>query len=154
LLRVLGRHRAPIATLARNYLFLFVKAVPPLATAAVLWLAFRESDMQSGSSYFDGVWSFMSTFLFALFCVAVVWQSLIDQRLRCLCCLRRLSMPLSHGVIGSILFALPGTEYICAYGHGTLYVPAPTSEGLCEPRWHPPASAWAELLGSSATPPG
>jgi hypothetical protein len=140
--------------LARNYLFLFVKAVPPLATAGVLWLAFRESDMQSGTGYFGGVWSFLSTFLFALFCVAVVWQSLIDQRLRCLCCLRRLSMPLSHGVIGSILFALPGTEYICAYGHGTLYVPAPTSEGLRESRWHPPAGAWAELLGSSATPQG
>lgn len=154
LLRVLGRQRAPIATLARNFLFLFVKAVPPLATAGVLWLAFRESDMQAGTSYFGGVWSFLSTFLFALFCVAVVWQSLIDQRLRCLCCLRRLSMPLPHGVIGSILFALPGTEYICAYGHGTLYVPAPTSEGLREPRWHPPAGAWAELLGSSATPQG
>jgi len=75
---------------------------------------------------------------------------LVDQRLRCPTCLRKLSMPLPLGVIGSVLFQLPGTEYICAYGHGTLYLPSPTSEGLREPRWRAPSGLWGELLGSSA----
>jgi hypothetical protein len=143
--RTLEKHRTARWTLLRNYFFLFAKAVPPLVLLAILWLALRLSP----ASYFAGVWALISTFVFAMLCVAVVWQSLVDQRLRCIICLRQLSMPLPLGVIGSILFQLPGTEYICAYGHGTLFVPAPTSEGLRELDWNPPAGLWAELLQPS-----
>jgi hypothetical protein len=148
--RTLGKRRTARWILLRNYFFLFAKALPPLVMLAILWLALR----LSAASYFAGVWALMSTFVFAMLCVAVVWQSLIDQRLRCFICLRKLSMPLPLGVIGSVLFQLPGTEYICAYGHGTLYVPAPTSEGLREVDWNPPAGLWAELLEPSAATRG
>ncbi len=148
--RTLLRHGSARWTLLRNYFFLFAKALPPLVMLAILWLAVRPSP----ASYFAGVWAFLSTFVFAMLCVAVVWQSLVDQRLRCFICLRKLSMPLPLGVIGSILFQLPGTEYICAYGHGTLFVPAPTSEGLRELDWNPPAGLWAELFEPSAATRG
>jgi len=147
MVRTLGDERVPSWILARNYLFLLAKALPALLVAAVFWLA---AYPLSSSGIFAGVWSVLSTFVFALSATAIVWQSLLDQRLRCPTCLRKLSMPLPLGVIGSVLFQLPGTEYICAYGHGTLYLPSPTSEGLREPRWRAPSGLWGELLGSSA----
>jgi hypothetical protein len=148
--RTLAKRRTAHWILLRNYFFLFAKALPLLAMLAILWLSLR----LSAASYFAGVWALISTFVFAMLCVAVVWQSLVDQRLRCFICLRKLSMPLPLGVIGSVLFELPGTEYICAYGHGTLYVPAPTSEGLRELDWNPPAGLWAELFEASAATRG
>ena len=152
--RVLEQRRKLGWTLLRNYLFLFAKAVPLVATFGILWLAVQQSELLAPASYFAGASAMMSTFVFAMLCVAAVWHSLVDQRLRCLVCLRKLSMPLPQGMIGSILFQLPGTEYICAYGHGTLYVPEPTSEGLREIHWNPPSGVWAELLESSAMPRG
>jgi hypothetical protein len=149
LLKALGAKRVPFATLLRNYAFLFAKAVPILAAAAVLWIAASEGELLSPASFFGGVSMVIATFVFALFTVATAWQCLVDQRLRCPMCLRKLSMPVPLGVIGSILFDSPGTEYICTYGHGTLYIPEPTSEGLREPTWKEPADIWAELLGSS-----
>ncbi len=143
----LRSRRVRVWVLIRGYLMLFAKAAPALGTLAVLWLALRESDALSPISYFSGVAAFLATFIFALLCVGVVWRSLVDQRLRCPMCLRKLTMPLPLGVIGSILFDLPGAEYICAYGHGTMYVPAPTSEGVRAPSWSEPHGMWADLVG-------
>ena len=146
----LGPRRVRAWVLVRSYLMLFVKAAPVLSVLAVLWLAARESAALSPISYFSGVASFFLMFVFALLCVAAVWQSLVDQRLRCPICLRKLTMPLPLGVIGSILFAIPGSEYICAYGHGTMFVPEPTSEGVRPPSWSEPRGLWADLAGVSS----
>ena len=146
----LGPRRVRAWVLIRSYLMLFVKAAPALGVLAVFWLAVRESAALSPISYFSGVASFFLMFVFALLCVAAVWQSLVDQRLRCPICLRKLTMPLPLGVIGSILFEIPGSEYICAYGHGTMFVPEPTSEGVRPPSWSEPRGLWADLAGVSS----
>ena len=148
LVRVQGLARVSIPLLVRNYGFLFAKAGPPIAVASVLWIAVQDSPLLSPASMLGGVLSFFWAFVYALVAVSFAWRSLVDQRLRCHVCLRRLSMPLAQGVFGSILFNLPATEYICAWGHGTLYVPEPTSEGVREPRWTEPGGFWAQLMAN------
>lgn len=137
--------RARWRAAALSYLFLSVKALPVLASLAVCWTALVES---SGVA-FSPVFAFCASFLFLLASIAVVWWSLVDQTLRCVHCLRTLRMPLDRGTVGSILFDLPGSEYICSHGHGTLYLPAPTSARLQEPTWTPPSGLWHELVFSN-----
>jgi hypothetical protein len=152
LVRVLGLRAVSPRLLLRNYLFLFIKAAPPIAVAGIVWAAAQDSTLLSPASMLGGVLSFFAAFVYALAAVSLAWRVLVDQRLRCHVCLRRLSMPLAQGVFGSILFHLPATEYICAWGHGTLYVPEPTSEGVVDPRWTEPRGLWAQLLADrSAT---
>jgi len=150
LARTLGGCRSSTWLLARSYVFLFVKAVPALAVIAILWTFAIESPALAPVGYFAGVWSLVSCYLFGLLSTAVVWYVLVDQRARCPVCQRTLGMPVDLGVPGSILFDLPAVEYICTYGHGTLYLPEPTSEGVCEPAWRAQASWWSDLLGTSA----
>jgi hypothetical protein len=146
LVRALGVRNVKAGLLLRNYLFLFIKAAPPIAMAGVLWTAFQDSPLLSPAGMLGGVLSFVAAFVYALAAVSLAWRALVDQRLRCHVCLRRLSMPVAQGVFGSILFQLPATEYICAWGHGTLYVPEPTSEGVREPRWTEPSGLLAQLF--------
>jgi hypothetical protein len=146
LVRALGFGNVSVGLLGRNYVFLFAKAAPPIAVAGILWMALQDSALLSPAGMLGGVLSFVAAFVYALAAVSLAWRALVDQRLRCHVCLRRLSMPLAQGVFGSILFNLPATEYICAWGHGTLYVPEPTSEGVREPRWTEPGGLWAQLM--------
>jgi hypothetical protein len=146
LVRALGVRNVSPALLARNYFFLLAKAAPPIATVGILWTALQDTALLSPAGMLGGVLVFVATFIYALAAVSLAWRALVDQRLRCHVCLRRLSMPLAQGVFGSILFQLPATEYICAWGHGTLYVPEPTSEGVREPRWTQPGGLWAGLM--------
>ena len=150
LARTLGECRSAALLLARSYAFLFVKAVPALAVLAIVWTFATESPAFAPVGYFAGVWSLVSCYLFGLLSTAVVWYALVDQRARCPVCQRALGMPVDLGVPGSILFDLPAVEYICTYGHGTLYLPEPTSEGVCEPAWRAPAGWWNDLLGTDA----
>ena len=152
LVRALGLRAVSPRLLLRNYLFLLIKAAPPIAVAGIVWAAAQDTALLSPGSMLGGVLSFFAAFVYALVAVSLAWRALVDQRLRCHVCLRRLSMPLAQGVFGSILFHLPATEYICAWGHGTLYVPEPTSEGVVDTRWTEPRGLWAQLLADrSAT---
>ncbi len=148
LVRSQCRRPPRVGILIRYYLFLFAKAAPVTVSLAILWLGAWDSGVAL-SGYFGDIWAFLTTFLFALSSVAVVWQSLVDQRLRCHVCLRKLAMPLPTGVIGSVLFDAAATEYICAHGHGTLRVPHPALEQLQPPLWREPEGWCLELWGSA-----
>ncbi len=148
LVRSQCERRPSALSLLRYYAFLFAKAVPVVACLTILWLAAWDSGAAL-SGYFGDVWAFVSTFLFALSSVATAWQSLVDQRLRCHVCLRRLAMPLPTGVIGSVLFDSAATEYICTHGHGALRVPHPALEQLQPPLWREPERWCLELAGSA-----
>lgn len=154
LARTLGGWRSSWLLLVRGYVFLFAKAVPILAVLAILWTFAIESPAFAPVGYFAGVSSLVSVYLFTLLSVAAVWYALVDQRARCPVCQRALGMPVGLGVPGSILFDMPAVEYVCTYGHGTLYLPEPTSEGVCEPAWREPATWWNDLIGSSASSSG
>lgn len=77
--------------------------------------------------------------------VGLAYLAVLDQRYRCRTCLRRLRMPVSHGVWDQLLLGRPRTEYICPFGHGTLRVP---ELHLASPeviRWKPIDDMWKEL---------
>jgi hypothetical protein len=62
-------------------------------------------------------------FAYNLVCQGVLFLIVLDQKYRCRRCGRRLRMPVRTGSHARMLFLPPKTEYICAYGHGTLKVP-------------------------------
>jgi hypothetical protein len=73
----------------------------------------------------------------------VIW----DQRRRCRTCLRRLIMPVASGSWGNmVIFGRPRTQWICAYGHGTLSIEELQITGRQPPDWQPhDDDIWKEL---------
>ncbi len=82
-----------------------------------------------------------------LIVAGLLYLSVWDQKRRCRTCLRRLIMPVSHGSWGHVvLFGRPRTEYICAYGHGTLSIADLQITGRELPDWQPhDDNIWKEL---------
>jgi hypothetical protein len=80
-----------------------------------------------------------------LVAVGLVVLALRDQRMRCRTCARRLRMPVSSGRWNHILMGRPRTDYICAYGHGTLRVADLGIDGPEQPAWEPINDMWREL---------
>lgn len=92
------------------------------------------------------IWFTFAFLIYALFCAGLLYLIIWDQRYRCRTCLRRLRMPIATGS-WSVLFSRPRTEYICAYGHGTLKVEELQITGRQEPDWHPNDNdIWKELF--------
>ena len=87
---------------------------------------------------------------FGLAACGIVGWSLLDQNLRCPLCLSRLRMPIESGSWASLGENHPGTEYICPFGHGKLYVPATRRVGSGERRWTSYRDIWQSLFSPSA----
>jgi hypothetical protein len=71
--------------------------------------------------------------------------ALSDQRQRCPVCLHPLSHPTRIGSPAQSLFDWYGTEYICARGHGLLYVPGAPTTWCSKQRWHYLDPTWTTL---------
>jgi hypothetical protein len=86
-------------------------------------------------------------FVYNLLAQGILFLIILDQRYRCRTCGRRLRMPVSTGSYGQMLLSgRPKTEYICAYGHGTLKVPELHVTGREPSDWHPnDEDIWKEL---------
>jgi hypothetical protein len=82
---------------------------------------------------------------FGLFSVALVYLAILDQRYRCRTCLRRLSMPLSHGAWHRAMLGPPRTDYICRFGHGTFRRPDVHLASSETDDWHEITDMWKEL---------
>jgi hypothetical protein len=147
--RLVAPARLKSAVVARYYAFLLAKSALALLPAAAVWLLLTESPSLSGPRWLVVGVRPTATVVFLMLCAAMVWWSLVDQRLRCPICFRRLRMPVSLGTLGSILFDLPATEYICTHGHGTLHVPEPQSNELETARWRSHGDVWEELLAGA-----
>lgn len=147
--RLVAPARLKGAVVARYYAFLLAKSALALLPAAAVWLVLTESAALGGSKWLAAGLRPTATLVFLMLCAAMVWWSLVDQRLRCPICFRRLRMPVSLGTLGSILFDLPATEYICTHGHGTLHVPEPRTNELEATRWRPHGDVWQELLAGA-----
>src|SRR5581483_9082645 len=66
----------------------------------------------------------------------LVYLSVLDQKRRCRTCLRKLIMPVPHGSWGNmVIFGRPQTEWICAFGHGTLSIEELQITGYQTPDW-------------------
>jgi hypothetical protein len=149
LCRLVAPARLKGAVVARYYAFLLAKSALALLPVAAVWLVLTESARFDGPKWLAAGVRPTATLVFLLLCAAMVWWSLVDQRLRCPICFRRLRMPVSLGTLGSILFDLPATEYICTHGHGTLHVPEPQTNELETTRWRPHGDVWEELLAGA-----
>jgi hypothetical protein len=98
------------------------------------------------------LWWTTLVMLYWLLCIGVLYLIILDQQYRCRSCLRRLRMPVAAGSWTHILlFGPPRTEYICAYGHGTLKVPELQISGKEKPDWKPIDDMWKELTGLEET---
>jgi hypothetical protein len=83
--------------------------------------------------------------VFWLIGCALGWLIWWDQKYRCRTCLRKLIMPIQRGSWNHVLLGAPRTEYICAYGHGTLLVEDLQITGRQKADWHPHQDIWKEL---------
>jgi hypothetical protein len=68
-----------------------------------------------------------------------------DQKVRCPVCLQRLRMPITEGLLGSVLFARPKDEFICTEGHGVLTVDQPQLLDEGQSQWRKLGGFWEEL---------
>jgi len=147
--RLVAPARLKGAVVVRYYAFLLAKSALALLPVAAVWLVLTESAAFGGPRWLVAGVRPTATLAFLMLCAAMVWWSLVDQRLRCPICFRRLRMPVSLGTLGSILFDLPATEYICTHGHGTLHVPEPQTNEMEPTRWRPHGDVWEELLAGA-----
>jgi len=94
----------------------------------------------------DLVWTTL-ILVFFLFGLGLVYLAVLDQRIRCRTCLRRLRMPLEKGSWSrATLLSPPQMESICPYGHGTLTEPEVHTTGQQPAEWTPnDDDIWKEL---------
>ena len=99
----------------------------PLALTLVIWEFSRATSFTlTGGATFVAEPFFL--WLVILASAAIVWWCLADQRVRCRACLQTLQYPVRIGSLGAVLFDHAGTELVCCEGHGSLYVPAASSD--------------------------
>ncbi len=109
-------------------------------------MAYREKIYYQHDPFATDLGYTFAMLFFWLFAMGVFWLVIWDQRYRCRSCLRRLRMPIQTGSWNHILLGRPRTEYICAFGHGTLKVEDLQITGHQEPDWEPhDDDIWKEL---------
>jgi len=106
----------------RRWLFLAIKIVllPPIFCFAIIALV--------------PIFPPASLILFCGWILGLRW-ALADQRQRCPVCLHLLSHPVEIGSPVHVLLGPFGTEHVCTYGHGSLYVPNVPTSWCSSQRW-------------------
>lgn len=131
----------------RYWSFLALKLAASLVVPLLLWLPVAHHLLanQPVTAWPVRTLVKLSTIPFWVgFCVLLHF-SLRDHRFRCRVCLRRLRMPVSNGSYAALLLNRPGTEYICPFGHGKLYVLDTEPGGYPLARWTRSGDIWHEL---------
>jgi hypothetical protein len=109
-------------------------ATLPLALALSIWEFSRATSFTvTGGSTFVAEPVFI--WLVILACGSIVWWCLADQRVRCRACLGVLQYPVRIGSLGAVLFDHAGMELMCREGHGSLYLPAVSSDYVQRGGW-------------------
>jgi hypothetical protein len=136
-------------TLKQHFLFLgflFARMILLLLAFGVIWAVFMDRSVQhlfmDGSNFVLPFFSW--TFLLATW-GATFW-CLRDQQHRCRVCCTELKMPVNSGRWSSLVLDRPRTEYICPYGHGTLYVPGTRLLDIDAVNWTSHEDIWRELF--------
>lgn len=75
--------------------------------------------------------------------------ALDDQRQRCPCCLRKLSLPARVGDRSHTFLSFSGIELLCSEGHGLLHIPDYPTSWFRTQRWLPLDSSWRSLFRPS-----
>jgi hypothetical protein len=126
--------------------FLLARTLVVLLAFAVIWAVFMDRSVQH--LFMDG-----SNFILPFFswtCLLGTWGAtfwcLRDQQHRCRVCCTELKMPVNSGRWSSLVLDRPRTEYICPYGHGTLYVPGTRLLDIDAVNWTSHDDIWRELF--------
>jgi hypothetical protein len=126
--------------------FLLARTLLVLAAFILVWAVFMDRSVQhlfmDGSNFVLPFFSW--TFLLATW-GATFW-CLRDQQHRCRVCCTELKMPVNSGRWSSLVLDRPRTEYICPYGHGTLYVPGTRLLDIDAVNWTSHEDIWRELF--------
>jgi hypothetical protein len=137
--------------------YLAAKVLLVLAVLAGVWnLMLRIPSQERYTDFYEpyfrqprfgyDLWWTLGVLVFWLFAVGLFYLVVWDQRRRCRICLRRLMMPVATGSwTHLLLIGPPKTEYICAYGHGTLKVPELQITGREAQDWEAHEDIWKEL---------
>lgn len=148
LARFLLQPRRPVTVVQhlRFLAFLFARTLVVLAGFGIVWIVFMDRSIQH--LFMDGsnwVLPFFSWgFLLATW-GATVW-CLRNQQYRCRVCCQELRMPVNSGRWSSLVIDRPRTEYICPFGHGTLYVPGTRLLDIDAVNWTSHDDIWRELF--------
>jgi hypothetical protein len=126
--------------------FLLIRTILVLFAFGLIWAIFMDRSVQhlfmDGSNFVLPFFSW--TFLLATW-GATFW-CLRDQQHRCRVCCAELRMPVNSGRWSSLVLDRPRTEYICPYGHGTLYVPGTRLLDIDAVNWTSHDDIWRELF--------
>lgn len=126
--------------------FLIAKTAVIFTALGVFWIVLVDPSVQKFLSGMAG-WSMPVLFwCFLLGSWGLTFWSLRDQQHRCRVCCQILRMPVDSGQWSSLVIDRPRTEYICAFGHGTLYVPGTRLLDLDSVNWTSHQDMWSELF--------
>lgn len=92
----------------------------------------------------------LSSWLFLMGSMGVLFWSMHDQRHRCRICLRRLGLAAHVGCTGCMLLDWAGTELVCMEGHGMLHVPEMVACWQDPRKWSSLDDSWQSLFERSA----
>lgn len=132
--------------------FLLAKSFFLFVGLALAWIVAVDPSIQQFLVGLAG-WA-MPIFLWAFVLTSwgVTAWSLREQQRRCRTCCTRLRMPVESGLWSSLVLDRPHTDYICPYGHGTLYVPGTKLLDLDALNWTPNGDFWNELQDPGIVP--
>ncbi len=132
----------------RYLAFLLGKTAFLLLLFSISWIVFNDFAIQELLIGLGGWGMPIAFWLFLLTAWGVTFWSLRDQQNRCRRCCQPLRMPVHSGQWSSLVLDRPHTEYICPYGHGTLYVPGTRLLDLDAVNWTANRDMWHELSGN------
>lgn len=136
----------PLREELRYLAFLLVKTLVLLSAMALCWILCADPGVQRLLTDLAG-WAMPILFwMFLLTAWGLTFWSLRDQQNRCRTCCTRLRMPVESGLWSSLVLDRPRTEFICPYGHGTLYVPGTKLLDLDSINWTSNHDMWRELF--------
>jgi hypothetical protein len=144
---VMQRRRSVTLTQQLKFLgFLLLKTTLVLGAFGSVWVVAVDRAVQElfmdGSNVVLPLFSWM----FLLASWGATFWCLRDQQNRCRVCFDRLRMPVDSGRWSSLVLDRPRTEYICRFGHGTLYVPGTRLLDIDAVNWTSHADIWQELF--------
>lgn len=132
--------------------FLVLKSLAIFVAMGLFWIVLVDPDVQKFLTDLAG-WAMPILFwAFLLASWGLTGWSLRDQQNRCRTCCERLRMPVHSGLWSSLVIDRPRTEYICPYGHGTLYVPGTKLLDIDSVNWTSNRDFWHELFDEGSVP--
>jgi hypothetical protein len=130
----------------RYWGLLWLKLALMLAVLAGIWMELALALPAARHGYQDAIASSALGWTMLLACVGAAWFCFRDHARRCPDCLARVVLPARIGSWSSPLLDPVSTEFVCAQGHGALYVAGSVTSASEAEYWRSLDSSWSELF--------